>query len=504
MSKTIKPNSTYQTADIIEYGTAAAYVRVSTDDQLDYSPESQLDEIKAYAKRNGFYIPACNIFMETEGHSGKKADNRFEFQRMIAIAKQKPKPFEVILVWKFSRFARNQDESTFYKSLLRKKLGIDVISVSEPIMEGMYGRLIEMIIEWQDEFYSYNLGVEVTRGMTKKAQKGEPQVIPPLGYRIPYKGALPEIVPDEADIVKLIFKLFLEEDMGIFGIARYLSEHGVKGKRGGGIWSDSIKRILTNPYYAGYCRWNGIVEKGTFTSIISKEDFDKANAILSKNGTQKYKKPEELYRHWLSGIIYCSSCGKSLASQRIHSNRKDYLIFQCCGYTKGVCHTSHYVRADKIEKAVIEDLEDVIALGNVDFSIRNNSKNTDSQIDFIRTQITRTHQRLERARESYMAGIDTMEEYKASKASLLKELNTLENREKDMTIIPEKAEEIMLQNIRTVCDILKSDTHSTVQKNNSIKSIIEKVVYDKEKQHVDIYYYIDESDLLPLSYTQTG
>ena len=107
---------------------------------------------------------------------------------MIATAKQTPKPFDAILVWKFSRFARNQDESTFYKSMLRKKLGIDVISVSEPVLDGMYGRLIEMIIEWQDEFYSYNLGAEVTRGMKKKAEKGEPQVIPPLGYRVPIKG----------------------------------------------------------------------------------------------------------------------------------------------------------------------------------------------------------------------------------------------------------------------------------------------------------------------------
>lgn len=44
-----------------------------------------------------------------------------------------------------------------YKGMLRKKLDIDVVSISEPVLDGMYGRLIEMIIEWQDEFYSYNL-----------------------------------------------------------------------------------------------------------------------------------------------------------------------------------------------------------------------------------------------------------------------------------------------------------------------------------------------------------
>ena len=128
----------------------AAYIRVSTDGQMDLSPESQLESIVQYAKSSRIVIPKEYIFMESEGRSGKKADNRPEFQRMIATAKTTPKPFDCILVWKFSRFARNQDESTFYKGMLRKKLGIDVISISEPVLDGMYGRLIEMIIEWQD------------------------------------------------------------------------------------------------------------------------------------------------------------------------------------------------------------------------------------------------------------------------------------------------------------------------------------------------------------------
>lgn len=212
---------------------------------------------------------------------------------MIATAKQTPKPFDAILVWKFSRFARNQDESTFYKSMLRKKLGIDVISVSEPVLDGMYGRLIEMIIEWQDEFYSYNLGAEVTRGMKKKAEKGEPQVIPPLGYRVPYKGAAPEIVPDEADIVKLIFRMFLDGESP-FTIARYLSEHGVTGKRGGHIWSTCIKRMLSNPYYIGYSRWNGITKKVHFLQsyqnviLLMLKSFSTIPKILNMQNQTSY------------------------------------------------------------------------------------------------------------------------------------------------------------------------------------------------------------------------
>ena len=93
---------------------AAAYIRVSTDDQTEYSPESQLEHIKSYAKRNGFILPEEFIFMD-EGISGKTTKKRAEFLRMIGIAKTKPKPFDAILLWKFSRFARNREDSIVYK-----------------------------------------------------------------------------------------------------------------------------------------------------------------------------------------------------------------------------------------------------------------------------------------------------------------------------------------------------------------------------------------------------
>ena len=85
--------------------TVAAYIRVSTDDQTEYSPDSQLEEIKDYAKRHDMIIG--KIYIDA-GISGRNAKKRPEFQNMIAAAKSKPAPFEANLVWKYSRFARNQ------------------------------------------------------------------------------------------------------------------------------------------------------------------------------------------------------------------------------------------------------------------------------------------------------------------------------------------------------------------------------------------------------------
>ena len=94
------------------------YVRVSTDKQEELSPDSQSKLLKDFAHKNGIIL--LNIFLKS-GFLAEKAEKRPEFQKMIALAKSKDHPVDSILVWKFSRFARNQEESIVYKSLLKKK-----------------------------------------------------------------------------------------------------------------------------------------------------------------------------------------------------------------------------------------------------------------------------------------------------------------------------------------------------------------------------------------------
>ena len=103
----------------------AAYIRVSTDDQVELSPESQLEEIRKYAQREGILLLEDQIYIDA-GISGKKAERRPEFMRMIATAKASECPFSVILLWKYSRFARNQEESIVYKSMLLRECGVQV------------------------------------------------------------------------------------------------------------------------------------------------------------------------------------------------------------------------------------------------------------------------------------------------------------------------------------------------------------------------------------------
>ena len=114
--------------NILNMKIAAGYIRVSTDKQEELSPDAQKRLLIDYAKKHNISLLAENIYIDN-GISGKKADKRPEFMKMIGMAKSKEHPFDVILVWKFSRFARNQEESIVYKSLLKKN-NVEVVSHS--------------------------------------------------------------------------------------------------------------------------------------------------------------------------------------------------------------------------------------------------------------------------------------------------------------------------------------------------------------------------------------
>ncbi|MCK4794150.1 MAG: recombinase family protein, partial [Desulfobacteraceae bacterium] len=157
-----------------------SYARVSSDKQdVDLSISAQLKALREHALINGYQV--IKEFVD-EAESGRSSLRPF-FREMIALARRPNKPFDAILVWKYSRFARSREDSILYKAML-KKAGVQVISINEPFDNSPTGRLMEAIIESLDEFYSDNLGEEVTRGMRESASRGfYLSVNPPYGYR---------------------------------------------------------------------------------------------------------------------------------------------------------------------------------------------------------------------------------------------------------------------------------------------------------------------------------
>lgn len=473
----------------------AAYIRVSTDDQLDLSPDSQLDEIKKYAAANDIVLSPDYIFMEQDGRSGKKAENRPEFQRMISTAKVKPKPFDCILVWKFSRFARNQDESTFYKGMLRKKLGIDVVSVSEPIMEGMYGRLIEMIIEWQDEFYSYNLGVEVKRGMTKKAELKGYQIVPCLGYAAVGNGKPFVIVEDEYKIVEDIFRMYALENLDRTAIARRLNAQGKKAKRGNPFEQRTITRILTNPFYNGTVSWNGISFQGSHETRQSVTGlYDICQERLKQEFRPVKRRSISTCRHWLSGLLKCSVCGATMSYNGGGKSRPD-AVFACWKYAKGLHKESCSVTVAKAERIVIRSLEKILETGNFEYDRipRPASEQDSSQKAAIEVKLERLALKEERIRSAYENGIDSLEEYRTRKEQLLKERAELEAELASLEpadCSPAPSHEELMERVKTVHDLLCSPNVDFETKGTALRSILKFIVFDRKADRFEFHYYI--------------
>lgn len=463
---------------------AAAYIRVSTDDQAEYSPASQLEKIRLYAERNQILLPKEFIFVD-EGISGRKTKNRPAFNEMIGLAKRKPKPFDVILVWKFSRFARNREDSIVYKSMLRKEHNIDVVSVSEDIGDDKLSILIEAIIEAMDEFYSINLAEEVKRGMTEKAKRGGVLSIPGFGYKVESGEYI--VVPEESEIIRKVFNDYVN-GKGLLTIAKELNAMGVRTHRGNKIENRTVEYWLNNPLYIGKTRWNpdgklsrnymaetAIITDGPHEPIIDMETWEKAQKRMEEQKARfrKYFNPDRKgLSHWLTGILRCEKCGKVLSYQGGY--------FGCSERSRGKCDGVGYIKAEKIAKIILNILSEM-ELPNVelDFAesevLEQSTYTDDSKI--ISTQIQRLEIRLERVKLAYEDGIDTLEEYKENKKSILDEIEKLKAMlETTQEEEPEEEAPIDKKELRRLTEVLKDADVSNVEKNNMARTIFKEII----------------------------
>ena len=145
--------------------TAVIYARYSSDNQREESIEGQIRECTAYAEKNGITIVKHYI----DRAISAKTDNRPQFQQMIKDSDKKL--FDIVLVWKLDRFARNRYDSARYKTQLKKN-GVKLMSATEIISDGPEGIILESVLEGYAEYYSADLAEKVVRGQTENILKG--------------------------------------------------------------------------------------------------------------------------------------------------------------------------------------------------------------------------------------------------------------------------------------------------------------------------------------------
>lgn len=465
----------------------AAYIRVSTDDQLEYSPDSQLKRIREYAEAHGMVLPEAFIFREADGVSGRRAENRPAFQRMIAAARCRENQIRAVLVWKFSRFARNQEESIVYKSLLRRERGISVISVSEPIAsDSEFGSLIERIIEWMDGYYSVRLADEVRRGMAERAGRGHPVSVAPFGYRMDQGALLPD--PDTAPLVRMIFEEFAG-GAGYRSIALTLNGLGVHTGRGG-AWEDrAVEYILRNPVYIGKIRWNPNgpagrrfdgpdvqITDGCHDPLIDLPLWERvqARADVLKTMYGKYQR-RGLSGPLFRGLLRCGACGRTLSSARGG--------YQCSGYIHGRCGASHYISTPKIEALILPAILDDWAGAVINLTRRTEQSRSHAPA-LLDRQIAIEQKRLDRIRDAYERGIDSLEEYRANKERIGGQLRALEAQKRRL-----QSEEQKPADGDAPPDRKSPASPPPDLRNLLLRTFVHHIVFDRQNRCIHIIYY---------------
>ena len=337
---------------------AALYARVSSDRQdVDLSVSAQLRALKDYARANGYSVAREYV---DEAESGRVAD-RPQFREMIEEGGKPQAPFEVILVWKFSRFTRKREHAVAFKSMLRRK-GVRVVSITEHADDSPTGKLLEAIIESVDEFYSENLAEDVVRGMREAASRGFFLGSKALfGYRrvkvsdgVKERPTL-EVDPATAPVVKEICKT--------------LNDRGVtnRGKR---WYKGTLHYVLRNEAYTGAAVWgrtskgekaqDPVRVEGAWPVLIPRELFEDVQQAMRERAPKVQRPGRVGSKFLLSGLLKCGVCGRPYSGQGAKSGQFAYYV---CGTLfregAGTC-SARYLNAPRVEDFIVEKIRERI------------------------------------------------------------------------------------------------------------------------------------------------
>jgi len=189
--------------------------------------------------------------------------------------------------------------------------------------------------------------------MMKRLKQGLWNGIAPYGYRMA-EGKL-VVEPKEADLVKKIFRWYLQRNMGVVSISRELNTLGIKPRKGKRWKGNTIYKLIQNPLYAGFVRWGGEMAKGMHEPIIEKQTFDCVQKTLRERNhkTRQLRGP-----NYLSGIVKCGQCEAAMHVTYPGIEPKTRFKYYVCNnrYNFKSCDQA-YVRANILERSVIKEIE---------------------------------------------------------------------------------------------------------------------------------------------------
>jgi len=431
----------------------AIYTRVSTEDQAreGYSIEVQREYLLDHAKRLGLEV--YKIY--TDDQSGYILD-RPGLKEMLKDAKTKK--FELIITYKLDRFSRKLKDLLNIVDEL-EVYGVAYKSATEPFdTTTSAGKLMFQQLGSFAEFERNRIKERVFPGMIKGVQQGNWQGarFAPYGYRYIKEKKLLEVISEEADIVKLIFTMYLANKT-TGEITEYLYLKGYKTRCGGKFYTKLVRDILRSQFYLGKLVWNKkhydlkqttktrigyrsvkndpskvIVSQGRHKPLICQEDFDIVQKKMDANRKGVLYRTN-VFEYPITGILYCAKCGhryQGTSNTSNHKTKKRKRWYKCsCMMHRHVKCTNPNIKAEDIEPKILDIVKKIlshkdIVNGRLDNIVKahvylNNSEiqvNLDNLNEALRVNLSKQS----KLNDSYMENLIGIEIYK-DKVSLLRE-----------------------------------------------------------------------------------
>lgn len=430
----------------------ALYCRVSTDEQAreGVSLEEQQHRLKSYCAAMG-WKEEIRVFVDN-GYSAKDI-NRPQLTRLLKDVNENQ--ISKIIVTKLDRLSR---KLLNLLELIDEFQAHDVsfVSISESFDTNTpSGRLTLQVLGAVAEFERERIRERVVDNMFHAANQGRWLTSAPFGYKLQDKKLV--IDPEQSKVVKYIFDLSLNEEMGFYAIARKLNDEGVISPTGKEWWNSTIKNVLTNPVYKGTTVWNRrgssekdnvkrplkdmenwVIQEHTHEAIISPEEWETVQKKITQRALPSRAKSST---HLLSGLLKCPVCGSGMSVSSSGSKNNSYKAYRCSKYkNKGGCTGKQYklVEMHDLFRRGMEELLNHLPLETIKLK-QNTTTKGNSTVN--QQKIHTARKRYERKVEAYTVGLISLEDLKIEKERLdTLEQHFLEDKEEEKDISEIEAE----------------------------------------------------------------
>ena len=327
--------------------TAVIYARYSSDNQREESIEGQIRECTAYAEKNGITVVKHYI----DRALSAKTDNRPDFQQMIKDSEKRL--FDIVLVWKLDRFARNRYDSAHYEYQLERN-HVKLVSATEPISDSPAGIMVKSMLTGMAEYYSAELSEKVVRGMTENVLKGKYNGgTIPIGFKVDEEKFF-QIDPLKAPFVVEAFQRY-NDGATMKELMNWLNDSGVTTNRNQKFTYNSVQKLLTNKRYIGENHFKDIVMPDSIPAIVDKDLFEEVQLKIKKNSRAPARhKAEDDYL--LTTKLFCGMCGAMMFGECGTSRNKNvHHYYKCANAKRTKTCKKKTVRKEWLEDLVVAE-----------------------------------------------------------------------------------------------------------------------------------------------------